>query len=127
MINYKVFVIGSPTQHEDMVKLGEYQKNCLKDIYPNSVITVSIAETELEPDAPNAEIINEGRERPKSDCEREVQVIKKNLKHISESNIVLALKKEDGSFDKDTRYLMAFAEFLDKTVLPVKTNFLTKK
>ena len=104
MSNYEIFVIGSQDQYEEMVKLGEYQKSCLKDVYPNSVITVTIAETRCEPDM------------------KEARVIKKNLKNISKSNLVLALEKEDGGFDMNTTYLMAFAEFLGKCQIPVKTN-----
>ena len=104
MSNYEIFVIGSQDQYEEMVKLGEYQKSCLKDVYPNSVITVSIAETGCEPDM------------------KEARVIKKNLKNISKSNLVLALEKEDGGFDMSTTYLMAFAEFLGKCPIPVKAN-----
>lgn len=100
----KVFVIGAPTQYEDMIKLGEYEKNLLKRTCPDCVASVTVAE--LKPDVTDAEII------------------KKNIKNISESNVVLALKREDGTFDKDTTYLMAFAEFLGKcTVVPVRANF----
>ena len=104
MSNYKIFIIGSQDQYEDMVRLGEYQKNCLKDVYPNSVITITIAETGFKPDM------------------QEERVIKKNLKNISKSNLILALEKEDGGFDMNTTYLMAFAEFLGKCTIPVKTN-----
>lgn len=119
MSNYEIFVIGSQDQYEEMVKLGEYQKSCLKDVYPNSVITVAIAETGCEPDMKEARDINEEREIPSRQKRR---VIKKNLKNISKSNLVLALEKEDGGFDMSTTYLMAFAEFLGKCLIPVKAN-----
>ena len=64
MSNYEIFVIGSQEQYEEMVKLGEYQKSCLKDVYPNSVITVTIAETGCEPDMKEARDINGERKIP---------------------------------------------------------------
>ena len=104
MKNYNVFIIGAPIQHEDMVKLGEYQKNFLKSLYPDCIVSVTVAES-------NPDTTDTG-------------LIKQNIKILSESNIILALRRKDGTFDKDTTYLMSFAEFLGKcAVVPVRASF----
>lgn len=103
MSDYKIFIIGAPAQHEEMVELGEYEKSVFEDIYSYSNVDVTIADVSDD------------------------TMIKENFKNMSESNIIFALQKEDGSFDKDSAYLIAFAEYIGRKPIHIKANFFDEK
>lgn len=106
MTTYRVFIAGASFQYHEMLKLAEYQKTCLKHSQPESNVITMIAETT------EKGLLN--------------NTIEKNFKSIAESDLVLILRRNDKTVDKDTAYLMKFAEHLGKNTIEVDANFFAK-